>query len=266
MKNHCYNNYYNSEKDADMMKIVMRAIEVEANNLETSYKISETLLFTDKKNFLIFKKINKCFAFIVGIIPIICSIFLFVLPNLLVNLFCGFLIYSPYYIEKKFHIVILEEFRFMITFHTMLHSVFGKTLHFYDKYPLYDSFLHFLGGGLIALVVITVVLSSELHYSKHTKHGIKLKTDVFTFGFVNTAGVAWEILEFTGDLIFRGTPGYRLAQEDSLFDTMTDLIENNFGALFAIFVFWKFIKHNEKKGRDMMLLFKQVIPEPEKAY
>ncbi len=225
-------------------------------------KINETLLFEDGKKYNKMQTINKVFAIIVSVFPAILNISKKLIPNLLVDIFCAIWIFLPHVIEKKYGIIILEEFRFLIIFHSMLHTVFGKAFHFYDKYPLYDDILHILGGGLLALIFFSIFFSTELHYSKHKKHTIVYKSKLITLNMVNTIGVGWEILEFLGDLVFRGIPGYRIAQEDSLFDTMTDLIENNIGAFLALFIFSKIIKKFEENGRNMEDLFKALIPDP----
>jgi hypothetical protein len=57
-------------------------------------------------------------------------------------------------------------------------------------------------------------------------------------------GVFWEIGEFISDKIFGRYPGYRMAQE-SLNDTMLDLIFNNFGATIGILLFWRYLKRSK---------------------
>lgn len=243
----------------------MMHIEQQFNKILKNKIIKETFLFENKEAWLNFKKFNRIFAFIVAIIPIIATLFNFILPDLIVNVFCAFCVYIPYFLEKQFGIIILEEARFGIIFHSMLHTIFGKTLHFYDKYPLYDSILHLLGGMLIVFATLPVITSIEINCSNHTKKVIRRKANFSTFNFVNTLGVGWETIEFVADLLFRDIPGYRIAQEDSLFDTMTDLIENNIGGFVAILIFWKIVNYFEKNGRDMHNLFKNILQPIEKT-
>ncbi len=84
-----------------------------------------------------------------------------------------------------------------------------------------------------------------------------LKVFVVTLSIVMTLGVFWEVGEFTSDLIFRDYPGYRLAQEDSLFDTMTDFIGNFIGSLTGIYIFWNTLKRLNKT-RDMNSLLERI--------
>lgn len=217
--------------------------------------IKETFFFSDEKTYYRIKKYNRIFALIVAFFPMVMSIFDFYFPYFAVYVVCAVGIFSPYVVEQVFNIVILEEVRFLITFHTMLHSFFGKLFEFYRIYPWYDDILHILGGMLLTFIAIPIFYSIELNYSKLTRKGLRLKVDIDTFNFVNTAGVMWEIAEFVADIIFVDVPGYRLAQEGSLFDTMTDLIENNIGALIAIFLFWQFMKSDmgKKLNRDELM-------------
>ncbi|WP_233488406.1 hypothetical protein [Petrotoga sp. 9PW.55.5.1] len=84
-----------------------------------------------------------------------------------------------------------------------------------------------------------------------------LKVFIITLSIVMTLGVFWEISEFISDLMFRGYPGYRLAQEDSLFDTMTDFIGNFIGAIIGINLFWATLK-KINKTRDMDSLLERI--------
>ena len=109
----------------------------------------------------------------------------------------------------------------------MLHSFFANYLSFIVYIPGMTMCLHILGGILLTFISMPIFYSIELKYSTLTKKGLRLKVDIATFNFVNASGVMWEIAEFIADLVFVDVPGYRLAQEGSLFDTMTDLIEND---------------------------------------
>ena len=93
----------------------------------------------------------------------------FYFPYFVVYVVCAVGIYSPYILEHKFNLIILEEVRFLITFHTMLHTFFGKLFEFYRKYSWYDDVLHVLGGMLLAFIAMPLFYSVELNYSTFTK-------------------------------------------------------------------------------------------------
>jgi len=225
----------------------------------TEGNIKETLFFKGERAYSRVKMFKRIFALIVALFPIVVGMFDFYFPYFVVYVVCAVGIYSPYILEHKFNLIILEEVRFLITFHTMLHTFFGKLFEFYRKYSWYDDVLHVLGGMLLAFIAMPLFYSVELNYSTFTKKGMRLKVDIDTFNFVNAAGVMWEIAEFMADLVFVDVPGYRLAQEGSLFDTMTDLIENNIGALIAIFIFWKLLDMEKMKKQNKDELMKSLI-------
>lgn len=221
-------------------------------------ELNETLFFESKHTYHKMRNFNVLFSVIVGAYPVMLNISQNLFAKVLIDLFFVFVIFLPYIVERKFGIVIFEEFKFIITFHCMLHTIFGRTYGFYDKYFFYDDILHILGGGLIAGVCFSIILSVFLNYLNHSDNYVLYITSISTLGVVNIFGVGWEIAEFFGDLMFSGTPGYRLAQAD-LFDTMTDLIENNIGALLMILIFRRIISINSK-NRNIKELFKNLIP------
>ncbi len=228
--------------------------------MEKNLNIEETFLFNSKNVYITFKKLNDYLALIVSIFPILYGISEYKFTDMSVYIICALVIYSPYYLKRKFKIVILEECKLITTIHIGLHTILGKAFHFYEIYPLFDSILHVLGGMWLFLLLFSIIYSIELHFTKLGKNKIDLKATIITFFTVNTLGVMWEIFEFVADLIFAGTPGYNLAQEGSLFDTMTDLIENNVGAFLACFIFWKIVSIQKRKGRYISQLFRDVLP------
>ncbi len=230
-------------------------------NSDSKNSINETFFFSDEETYYKIKKFNKIFALVVAFFPIAMSMFDFYFPYFAVYVVCAMGIFSPYIVEYVFGIIIFEEVRFLITFHTMLHSFFGKLFEFYRIYPWYDDVLHILGGILLTFISMPIFYSIELKYSTLTKKGLRLKVDIATFNFVNASGVMWEIAEFIADLVFVDVPGYRLAQEGSLFDTMTDLIENDIGGLIAMFLFWRFLKTDRMKRLNRDELIKKLTPQ-----
>jgi len=72
-----------------------------------------------------------------------------------------------------------------------------------------------------------------------------------------TLGTLWEVFEFISDIIFRDYPGYRLAQQDNLFDTMTDLIYDCAGSILGIMLFW-YLLRKLSKNRDIYNLLERI--------
>ncbi len=99
--------------------------------------------------------------------------------------------------------------------------------------PLYDKFLHFLGGIFISLVSYKIYINTK-------KRIPKLIEIIFIILIIS---ILWEVHEYIWDQYL--TVKYNLPQMQlSKLDTATDLIMNIFGCL----IFYAFIKkkYNDK--------------------
>jgi hypothetical protein len=218
--------------------------------------VKETMFTSSSTVYSVLRTINLFFSFVV-FIPIIGSIWDFNLPHFLGYLLSAFGVYLTWIFEWVTKSTILEEIRTVTIIQISLHSVFGMWYQFYDYFEIYDFILHFTGGIWLSFLIYPLVMGSELIWTKMKMPFFFLKIFVVTLSIVMTLGVFWEIGEFISDLIFRGYPGYRLAQEDSLFDTMTDFIGNFIGSLTGIYIFWNTLKRLNKT-RDMDSLLERI--------
>lgn len=219
-------------------------------------EIREALFSPNKKYYKIIHHFNLFFS-LINIIPIIGSIYDFNLPY-----FIGYTIYAlgVYFVwafEWMTDFVIFEEIKTFTIIQIALHSFFGLFLDFYDKYDAFDDILHLTGGIWLALIVFPLILSLELTFSRQKIPTLILKVNFYTFSVALSMGTIWEIFEFTSDLIFAGYPGYRLAQEGSLFDTMMDLIYDSIGIVVGIWLFWAILRRLNK-NRDMYSLLEKI--------
>ncbi len=203
------------------------------------------------------KWFNIAFSFLL-FIPVFASLVSFNLPHLLGYLIMAFLGYATWIFQGITSVPIFEEIRFLALLHLNLHSVFGMWLEFYNRFVIYDDILHIHGGFLGAVAIFPFVLGSSLAWSNLPECAVKWKVWFSALSIVNMFGVFWEIFEFISDRIFRNYPGYRMAQENSLNDTMLDLIYNNIGASIGILVFWWYLRKSrdvnafmEKMGRKL---------------
>ncbi len=201
--------------------------------------IHETLFLRSIRRYKIFRTLNLVFSFVV-FIPLIGSIWRFEFPYFLSYLICAVGVYATWLSEAITGAAILEEARFMTIYSIMLHVVLGTWGGFYERFSLYDSILHLNGGIWLAFLVFPFILGVELAWSRHRRPSLFWKVNIYTLSIVNLLGVLWEIGEFAADQIFAGRPGYRLAQEGN-FDTMTDIILNNIGAVLGIWILWRFL-------------------------
>lgn len=228
--------------------------------MENRVILEESFFFNTKTTYYDFKRLNKILTLICSIFPILKGFINFRFTNMFIYILCALILYLPYWLEKKWKIIVLEECKFVTLIHISLHTILGKTFYFYQNYPLFDSILHILGGSWLFILIIPFVLSIEMEFTSLSQHQINIKSSFISFALVNLVGVFWEIFEFVSDLIFANTPGYYLSQEGSLFDTMTDLIENNIGLFLCCFIFWKIVSFQDRKGRNILNIFRKIIP------
>ncbi|MFD3155318.1 hypothetical protein ACFIJ5_00220 [Haloimpatiens sp. FM7330] len=221
-------------------------------------EFEQTFFFTSVKKYYALRRMNSIIAFLIFIPIIVSSIKSIKTPYLISYCISAIFIYGTWIFERTTKSIILEEGRFFIIIQVLLHSFFGTWLGFYSRFNYYDDILHILGGICLAVVIFPYVLGEELIWSNRKNTFLIYKVNIIIYGLVNTLGVFWEIGEFCSDLIFKKYPGYRLAQEGSLFDTMTDLIYDNIGAIIGICILWRItIKLN--KQRNMSEVFKKLV-------
>ncbi|PNR96207.1 membrane protein [Petrotoga sp. 9PWA.NaAc.5.4] len=215
--------------------------------------VKETLFTSNSKVYTFLRVLNVFFSFVV-FIPIIGSFWNFNFPHFLGYLLSAFGVYLTWIFEWVTKSTILEEIRTITIIQISLHSVFGMWFEFYNNIEIYDFILHVTGGVWLVFLIFPIVMGTELIWTKMKMPFFYLKVLVITISIVMTLGVFWEISEFVSDLMFRNYPGYRLAQEDSLFDTMTDFIGNFLGAIIGSQIFWYTLKKlNTSRDIDSLL-------------
>lgn len=117
---------------------------------------------------------------------------------------------------------ILYSYTFVFLVMSLL---FGKLFNFYEIIPRWDKILHFYSGF--------VLYKWGIYFYLRLK-GIKTNTSLMiTSGilFSFSCALLWEVWEFAGDSIFNLT-----SQNNSLPDTMWDMIMGCLGAVLSIFV------------------------------
>ena len=138
------------------------------------------------------------------------------------------IILISFYLNKK--IPVLKKSTFLSIMLFVLFSLFlGKTLNFYAKIPNWDKFLHFVSGIIFARV------GKEIYVKINGDGNIPLMI-LFVILFASSISGLWEIWEFTSDYILKTN-----AQNNSLFDTMTDMILGNLGGIVYLLL-WKIKK------------------------
>jgi len=218
-------------------------------------EVKETLFSSNTRFFVFFRWMNLFFSF-VALVPVIASIVNFNLPHFLGYLLSFLLIDFIWVFEWVTKSTIFEEIRFFSIMQITLHSFFGVWLGFYANYPIFDDILHITGGMWLVSFLFPLVLGSELVWSRSISKTLLFKIFIYMFSIVAMMGVFWEIGEFISDLIFSNYEGYRFAQK-GLIDTMSDLIENQIGAIIGLFLFWKTL-NKLNKSRDIYNLLEKI--------
>jgi len=133
-------------------------------------------------------------------------------------------ILAIFLIDKKFRLFKFPMFLTIIIF-ILLSLYFGRVLGAYGKVPYWDKFLHFSSGFII--VKISKILYKKLNGNPKNKFLLKF----FSLSVATAAASLWEIFEFASDSIFKTA-----AQNNSLNDTMLDIIAGTISAVIAIFI------------------------------
>lgn len=139
--------------------------------------------------------------------------------NPLVTMVCiGALVFS----DKKTGI--FSSWTYMGTLLLILFSVYiGRGLGAYKKVPYWDKALHFYSGFVLAAI------SRKIYIKLKGSEENKALMNCFAFFTAVSGAALWEIYEFTSDMLIGTT-----AQNNSLTDTMLDIIAGTVSALLAV--------------------------------
>ncbi len=119
----------------------------------------------------------------------------------------------------------------------------GELNHYYTKFWWWDVLLHISSG--LAFGIIGFIILYMLHKSEKVTTSPKTVA-IFTFSFALAIGAVWEIVEFTIDYTLGSTMQngsfFWTTQQDGVFDTMKDLINDSIGALFSAIMGYLYLK------------------------
>lgn len=149
-----------------------------------------------------------------------------------------------WYVVKRFNLLMPATMNFYMAVLAFMAYFMGETLGFYERFPIWDTLLHFSSGFIVAALGYSLV---DL-----PKYGMgpRLKA-TFAFSFSMMVGVVWEVLEFFIDSSF-GTnmqrflyiSGEPMVGQQALLDTMQDFLECITGALLLLLLIY--LKHRFK--------------------
>lgn len=154
----------------------------------------------------------------------------------LISFFTFLVSFAPLAFERFFKVRLPASFQFTYVLFIFFSMFSGEVLRFYANVWGWDAGIHFLSGILIGFGVIL-----WLRRLLAKKNGIRLPAWL-QFLFVLTlsvfVAVLWEFVEFASDQLF-GTNS-----QDSLVDTMYDLILGTAGTLVLLLGYTRHAKGN----------------------
>lgn len=193
----------------------------------------------DIANILIFWCVFICFlsvfvmgifAFAKGELPVNKLIYRFTL-TLLMSV--------PFLIKRMFKITFSRVVSSAFYVYMFMAGFLGVAMEFYVRFFWWDVFIHFLMGTVLSVLSI-YLLNYTIYKKDKSKHNLFF-TFVFMVLFAMGIGAIWEILEFSGDIIFNlgfqryvTYDGVILVGKEAILDTMLDLSMDFLGALAGV--------------------------------
>lgn len=156
-------------------------------------------------------------------ITLLYGIFSLKIDIILNSLFVIVTIFAFFFIDRKFKLFSFKTFTFILIF-TLLSQLAGR-LGAYEKIKYWDKFLHFISGFILSLT------GRDIYYTFKGEKENKKLLKLFSLFFSISGAAFWEIFEFNSDLIFKTH-----AQNNSLLDTMTDIILGTLSALISLII------------------------------
>lgn len=152
----------------------------------------------------------------------------------LISTFTFLVSFAPLVFERFLKIRLPSSFQFTYVMFVFFSMFAGEVLRFYANVWGWDAAIHFLAGILIGLGVILWLRRLLQQKSRVRMPGWMQFLFVLT-GSVLVA-VVWEFVEFASDQLFGTT------SQDSLVDTMYDLILGTSGTLVLLFAYVRHVK------------------------
>jgi len=148
------------------------------------------------------------------------------------TLFIGALMFVPPFLKGYYKVYLPFALELSIVTFIFLTLFLGWIADFYDRIPLWDKFLHFQSGLLLAATgyVLVYTLNEQRRERLALSAGF---VSFFAFMFSVAMGALWEILEYAADLVWPDS----YWQGIGVADTMNDLVADAVGAL-IIGYFW----------------------------
>jgi hypothetical protein len=146
---------------------------------------------------------------------------------------------SPVFLKHRFSIEIGKTMQFgFVTF--LFCTIFlGEIRNFYSSYAWWDTVLHFWAG--FGLTIFGFAILKEI-YRKTDLESYPFPTALYAFSFSGMMLGAWEIFEYTADLLAVAEN----KMQPSLEDTMVDLIIGYVAAAIFAILGYRYLRWRER--------------------
>ena len=160
-------------------------------------------------------------------------------------LFTTVVSFLPLLVERLFRVYLPAWVQITYVIFVFASMFSGEVLKFYRNVPGWDETMHFMSGILVGFAVLL-----WLGWLENKKQIYPIWLRCLLIICINmTVAVLWEIVEFASDQLFGTT-----SQDQSLFDTMTDLIYGALGGIVLAIIYTKVVHAKQS-------LFMQKIAE-----
>jgi hypothetical protein len=145
---------------------------------------------------------------------------------------------APIVLANRFGITLPVPFVGAVTLFVIASIFMGEAFDFYERVWWWDIALHgssAVGFGLVGFIFVLMMFEGDKFAAP------PWAMCLMAFGLAVTVGACWEIFEFTMDTVF----GFNM-QKSGLQDTMEDLIVDVFGAGFASWLGYVYLRAKDK--------------------
>jgi len=181
------------------------------------------------------KKIVNILIFIIILVSIVFGIYEIINNDIYEALICLTIIpivYLPKIIRKifKFDISNINEIIFIVF--VFLAHFLGSILNFYNNIYFYDKLIHFLSGGVVAVLALEFLIKNNRYDKKY------LFNIIYILGISALIATFWEYFEYISDSIFKKDAQNVLTT--GVNDTMQDMLVATLGSILFLIINYKF--------------------------